>query len=140
VASVRGDRSALALAAFLAVAGTLHFVTPAMYDDIVPGWLPFSARFWTIASGVAEVAVAVIVAVPSTRAAGGLLAVALFVVVFPANVKMAIDWADRPTGEFLVALARLPLQIPLVWWGYRVYRRGARDAVMPDERVAGQRG
>jgi uncharacterized membrane protein len=97
-------------------------VAPNRYDAIVPGWLPPSARLWTIVSGLAELGVAAAVVHPRTRAAGGLLAVALFVAVFPANVKMAIDWADRSTGEFLVALARLPLQIPLGWWGYRVYR------------------
>jgi uncharacterized membrane protein len=135
----RGSRSALALAAFLVVAGIVHFVRPEMYDEIVPGWLPFSARFWTIASGVAEIVVGLVVAVPSTRAVGGLLAVALFVAVFPANIKMAIDWADRPTSEFLVALARLPLQIPLVWWSYRVYRRNARPVDTPSAPVAEHR-
>ena len=120
---------AYALAGFLAVAGVMHFIAPSGYDAIVPGWLPPSARFWTIASGIAEVAVAAVVANPRTRAVGGLLALALFVVVFPANVKMAIDWADRSTGEFLIALARLPLQIPLVWWGYRVYRNASRVEV-----------
>ena len=69
---------------------------------------------------------------PRTRAVGGLLAIALFVVVFPANVKMAIDWADRPTGEFLIALARLPLQLPLVWWGYRVYRNATTLEALPE--------
>jgi uncharacterized membrane protein len=53
-------------------------------------------------------------------------------VVFPANIKMAIDWADRSTGEFLVALARLPLQIPLVWWGYRVYRNASTVQPVPE--------
>jgi uncharacterized membrane protein len=116
---------ALALAVFLAVAGATHFLAPRGYDAIVPGWLPPSPRFWTVASGIAELAVAAVVVHPRTRWVGGLLAVALFIVVFPANVKMAIDWSDRPTGEFLIALARLPLQIPLVWWGYRVFRNAS---------------
>jgi uncharacterized membrane protein len=128
----RGSRSALALAAFLTVAGVAHFVAPSGYDAIVPGWLPPSEHFWTIASGVAEIAIAAVVAYPRTRRLGGLLAVALFVVVFPANIKMAIDWADRSTGEFLVALARLPLQIPLVWWGYRVYRNASTVQPVPE--------
>jgi uncharacterized membrane protein len=125
---------ALALAIFLTVAGISHFLVPDGYDAIVPGWLPPSERFWTIVSGLAEILVAVVVAYPRTRRAGGLLAIALFVAVFPANVKMAIDWADRPTGEFLIALARLPLQIPLVWWGYRVYNN-AKDMKRAPARV-----
>jgi uncharacterized membrane protein len=127
----RGDRSALALAAFLIVAGISHFIAPSGYDAIVPGVLPMSARFWTVASGVAEIAIGLLVALPATRAFGGLAAVALFVAVFPANIKMAFDWADRPAGEFAIALLRLPLQIPLIWWAYRVWKRNRDAEVAP---------
>ena len=49
-------------------------------------------------------------------------AAALFVAVFPANVQMALDWSDRSPVEQAVAYARLPLQIPLIWWALRVAR------------------
>jgi uncharacterized membrane protein len=48
--------------------------------------------------------------------------------VFPANVKMAIDWSDRSVAEQAVAYGRLPLQIPLVLWALKV-RRDARAPV-----------
>jgi len=52
----------------------------------------------------------------STRPAGWATA-ALFVAVFPANLKMAADtWP----------LARLPVQIPLVSWAVSVAREGRR--------------
>ena len=50
------------------------------------------------------------------------MAAALFVVVFPANVQMAINWADRPRAQRLLAYGRLPLQIPLIWLALRVRR------------------
>ena len=67
--------------------------------------------------------IAVLIADPRTRRLGGLLAALLFVAVFPANAKMAIDWSDRPAWIRALAYGRLPLQIPLVLWALLVYRR-----------------
>jgi uncharacterized membrane protein len=121
-AGTTSDRSAKALAAFLAGAGISHFVVPKFYDEIVPHRLPGPPRFWTQASGVAELACAVAVARSSTRRSGAALAAVLFVVVFPANVQMAVDWRGRPTRDRAMALGRLPLQAPLVAWALRVRR------------------
>lgn len=87
--------SPYALAALLGAAGVAHFRRPRTFDVLVPEWLPGTARDWTRASGVAELACAAAVAVPATRRAGGLASAALFTAVFPANVKMALDWRDR---------------------------------------------
>ena len=113
-------KDAAGLAGMLAAMGTLHFLAPKPFDSIVPRSLPGTPRFWTYASGVAELATAAAVAAPRTRRLGGLAAAALFAAVFPANVKMARDWRDRPAGQRAVAYGRLPLQAPLVWWGVRV--------------------
>ncbi|MGH2720292.1 MAG: DoxX family protein, partial [Actinomycetota bacterium] len=61
-----------------------------------------------------------------TRRAGALATIAVLVGVFPANVKMAIDWQDRSLPERLVAYGRLPLQVPLVLWALGVRRGAAR--------------
>ncbi len=123
---VDGSRSARALAGLLTVSGVAHFAVPRQFDAIVPRSLPGSARTWTYVSGAAELAVAAVVALPRTRRVGGLLAAGLFAAVFPANVKMARDWRDRPAPQRAVAYGRLPLQVPLVAWGLAV-RRAARD-------------
>ncbi|MFF5171396.1 hypothetical protein ACFY3U_02015 [Micromonospora sp. NPDC000089] len=114
--------NALALAGLLASAGVTHFARPRYYDAIVPRALPGPARFWTYASGVAELAVAAAVAHPATRRRGGLAAAALFVAVLPANVQMAVDWRDAGPARRAVAYGRLPVQAPLIWWGLRVAR------------------
>ena len=101
----------------------LHLLRPAPFDAIVPRALPGTARFWTLASGVAELAVAAAVAVPRTRRSGATAAAGLFVAVFPANVQMALDWSDRSTAARTVAWCRLPLQVPLVLWTLRVRGR-----------------
>jgi uncharacterized membrane protein len=117
------DRSAYALAALLAGAAVTHFAAPRPYDAIVPRGLPGSPRFWTYASGLAELTVAAAVAHPRTRRVGGLAAAGLFAAVFPANVKMAVDWRHRPPMQRAIAYGRLPLQVPLIWWALRVAAR-----------------
>ncbi|GAB4102194.1 hypothetical protein AB0C50_30510 [Micromonospora taraxaci] len=118
----RGE--AAALAGLLAIAGVTHLVRPGFYDPIVPRTLPGPARFWTYASGVAELAVAAAVAHPNTRRAGGRAAAALFVAVLPANVKMAVDWRHRRPAKRAIAYGRVPVQVPLIWWALRVARAG----------------
>ena len=108
------------LAALLAIAGTSHLLRPGWYDGLVPPFLPGDARTWTLGSGGLELLVAAAVAAPRTRRAGGLAAAALFVAVFPGNVWMAVEPGDVPRWA---ALARLPLQVPLVLWGLQVAGR-----------------
>lgn len=110
--------SPYALAALLAGAGVLHFVRPEFYDALIPPFL-LNPRAWTYASGVAELGCALAVAVPCTRRRGALATAVLFVAVFPANIYSAIEPGDLPRWA---ALARLPLQIPLVLWALQVAR------------------
>lgn len=120
---IRRDVPAVALAGLLAVAGAAHLLAPSGFDDIVPGVLPGSARFWTGLSGAVELLLAVGILVRRTRRLAATAAAVFFVLVFPANVKMAIDWRERPAPEFAIALLRLPLQIPLIWWSWWVRTR-----------------
>jgi uncharacterized membrane protein len=121
------DMVAFGLAGLLGFAGVAHFVNPGFFDEIVPHALPASPRSWTYLSGAAELACAAAVARPSTRRLGGLAAAVLFVAVFPANVQMAIDWRNRPALEQAGAYGRLPLQIPLVLWAWRVRSNASRS-------------
>jgi uncharacterized membrane protein len=109
--------SATALAGLLFVAGAAHFVVPRPYERIVPQVFG-DAAFWVRWSGVAEIVCAGLVAHPRTRRLGAAGTAALFVSVFPANVQMALH-GDIAYG---LAWARLPLQIPLVWWALRIAR------------------
>ena len=112
------------LAGLLATAGTTHFVKPRFYDPMVPPELPGPARAWTYASGVAELAVAASVINPRTRRRGALAAVALFVAVFPGNLQLAKD--AKGVKERALTYGRLPLQLPLVRWAWRVSRATPR--------------
>ncbi|MEU6104581.1 DoxX family protein [Streptomyces flaveolus] len=112
----RSERSPLLLAGLLATAGVAHFARPRPFDATVPRSLPGTPRAWTYASGVAELALAAGLAVPRTRKAAALATAAFFVGVFPANVKMAVDWRHRPAPQKAAAYGRLPVQLPLVLW------------------------
>ncbi|MEI5101146.1 hypothetical protein RB200_24545 [Streptomyces sp. PmtG] len=68
--------AALALALFLALTAVAHAVLPGSFRSLVPDWLPHPALLVAV-SALAELAVAVSLCAPSTRAAGGWSAVAL---------------------------------------------------------------
>jgi uncharacterized membrane protein len=118
----RSERSPLLLAGLLAAAGTAHFAAPRVFDAIVPRGLPGTPRTWTYASGAVELALAAGIALPRTRPTAAHVAAAFFVGVFPANVKMAVDWRHRPAPLKSAAYGRLPLQLPLVLWARGVAR------------------
>lgn len=113
--------AAWALAALLLTTGTWHFASPHGFESIVPAFLG-APGFWVAASGVAELACAVGLLVPRTRRLAGWACVVLFVAVYPANIKMALDSVDGD-GNGLIAWLRLPLQIPLVLWSLYIARR-----------------
>ncbi|KAA0102580.1 MauE/DoxX family redox-associated membrane protein [Mycolicibacterium sp. P1-5] len=106
--------------------GVGHFLAPKPFDDIVPAELPGDARFYTYASGVAEVGIGTMLLVPRTRRAGAAFAIALFLAVFPANVNMVRLWKDKPLPLKLVALARLPLQVPMIIQALAIRRNAPR--------------
>jgi uncharacterized membrane protein len=120
-----GSRQAWLMGAGLIVMGVLHFATPKAFDSIIPEEIPVSRRALTSASGVAELVIGVGLLVPRTRRVSALAAAALFVAVFPANVNTVRIFKDRPIGYRLAAIARLPLQVPLITTAVRVFQRSA---------------
>jgi uncharacterized membrane protein len=114
--------AAYRVAAMLLGVGTLHFVAPKPFDDIVPAELPGSARLYTYGSGVAEVVIGALLVPRRTRRFAALAAAFLFVGVFPANLNMVRLWWDKPWSMRAVALARLPFQIPMITIALKIRR------------------
>ncbi len=106
--------AAYRVGAMLMGIGTVHFLAPKPFDTIVPAELPGSARLYTYASGVAEIAIGASLLPRRTRRPAALAAVLLFIGVFPANVNMVRLWWDKPWPMRIAALARLPLQVPMI--------------------------
>jgi uncharacterized membrane protein len=115
---------------FLIITGTAHFIFPKGLDAIVPGFIPGDPRLWTYLSGVAEVVIGIALLTPLSikigqtpvRLLAAYAAFALFIVVYPANIKMAIDWSSRPMPSPLYAYARLPLQFGLFYWVWSIIK------------------
>lgn len=107
-------KSALFTGLALTGMGVLHLVQPRPFERLIPEQLPGTARQWAIGSGYAELATAGLLLVPATRKLGGVAATALFLGVWPGNMKMAWDWRHRPMEKQLISLGRLPLQIPMI--------------------------
>jgi len=110
------------MAAMLIGIGVVHFAAPKPFDTIIPAELPGSPRFYTYASGVAEIAIGALLVPRRTRRSAALAAVALFVGVFPANLNMVRLWRDKPLPMRAAALARLPLQIPMITTALKIWR------------------
>lgn len=100
------------IGAFL-TSGAVHLVKPEVFAPLMPSWVPMH-REVIVYSGVAELALAVGMALPPTRRLAGLASAGLLAAVFVGNVKMAQDAAKGSNTAFkAAAFARLPLQLPM---------------------------
>jgi len=109
-------------AGFLGTTGVLHFAKPEHYDAIVPRALPGSARFYTYASGVAELGIAGLLTAPKTRRAAAPPAVSPRRRRCSAVGREGGDWRHESAFKRVVAFGRLPLQIPLIHSAWKIYR------------------
>jgi uncharacterized membrane protein len=102
-------------------AGAMHFVRPAMYEQIVPPQLGHAGVLVAI-SGLAEIAGGLGLLIPRTRRAAGFGLIALLLAVWPANIYMAVESARFAAAPAWILWARVPLQVAMVWWVERISR------------------
>ncbi|MCE2736269.1 MAG: hypothetical protein ACK45J_00130 [Acidimicrobiaceae bacterium] len=114
------NRVAVVMGLFVGFAGVMHFASPEFFNDIVPPWLPPSEAFWTYISGVAEILIAVLLLRQSSRRAGAIAAIWLYIAVYPANLYMAWDWRDKPFSDQVVSYGRLPFQFLFIWLAWKI--------------------
>lgn len=102
----------------LAYAGITHLTTNRTeFQAQVPTWVPFSADFVVLASGVVEIALGIALASLQYRRQVGWLTAAFFVAVFPGNISQYINGIDAfglDTDQ--ARLTRLFFQPLLVLW------------------------
>ena len=103
------------LAVFFIAAGTNHFASPAVYEEIMPPYLPWPLALIYV-SGVAEIGLGLLALIRRFRAVAGWGLIALLVAVFPANIHMALHGFHSAAGWML--WARLPIQFLLMAWVY----------------------
>lgn len=106
----------LFLTSFLYVlAGVNHFWHPEGYLKIMPRFLPWPEAFNYLA-GVLEIVFGVLLLPLYTRSFAAWGLVILLILVFPANIQMAVDYKQQGHPLLWLAYLRLPLQLLLVWW------------------------
>ena len=117
------DALSLTLAAVFVSAGSLHFLKPAVFEGIVPPYVPMSPRTATLISGAAELAGGLGLLLPAARPAARWGLMALMLAVFPANFYMAQHAEKYAPIPAWALWARLPLQPLLIWLVWRSGRR-----------------
>src|SRR5687767_7334639 len=121
----RQRTSRLLLAGGLGVMGVLHLVARPTFEAMIPKWIPGDPAAWNYAATAAELGSAALLARERTARAGGLAAFATFAVVWVANLQHAVQGGvypgvNGPLGSPVVAWLRAPLQLPLLWWAWRI--------------------
>ncbi len=105
------------MACLYIAAGINHFRSPGFYYKIMPSYLPYPYTLIYI-SGIGESVLGILLLFKKTRqfAAWGL--VVLLIAVFPANIQMLVNYIQTNHPQLWIAIVRLPLQLPLIWWAY----------------------
>lgn len=125
----RGARvSRLVLATGLGAMGVLHLVARPTFEAMIPKWLPGDPALWNYAATAAELGSAALLSRERTARAGGMAAFVTFAVVWVANLQHVAQGGVYPEasgllGNPVVTWIRAPLQLPLLWWAWRIARR-----------------
>ncbi len=86
----------LLLGAALTYAGTTHLTTSRQeFQAQVPNWVPFSADFVVIASGIVEIALGLsLLILWKYRTQLGWITAAFFIAIFPGNISQYVNGID----------------------------------------------
>ena len=102
-----------------------HFVQTEEMIRLLPEFVPLRRELVWL-TGIAEIGIALGLAVPATRRLAGAAALVVLVLFFPANIYGALTSADfggHAQGPAYL-LIRVPLQLFLLGWTWRFGWRG----------------
>ncbi|GAB3342326.1 hypothetical protein GCM10027299_57060 [Larkinella ripae] len=111
----------LAAAIAFVLIGISHFAAPEKMEYMIAGWLPYSHEL-VIISGIAEVAGGIGLLLPRFRRLAAMGLILLLVMIFPANLNVAIHQLPPPgglpasPGYVWSRLLFQPLYIAWIWW------------------------
>jgi uncharacterized membrane protein len=112
----------LMFALFFVGAGINHFLRTGFYLRMMPPYVPFHLAAVQV-SGVAEIALGLLLLVPQTTVVAAWGIIALLVAVFPANLQMAMHPETFPEFTPAALWIRLPLQPLMMAWAFWLTRR-----------------
>ena len=113
----RGSRVARAtIAPIFLIAGVVHLGWPGLFAPLMPAAVPFPTEVIML-TGVAEIAAAIGLFVPRTRALAGIMLALYAVCVFPVNINHAVHDLSTGTGLGMAYhYPRLFAQPFICWW------------------------
>jgi uncharacterized membrane protein len=95
--------------------GVLHLVRPSAFDELMPPWLPAPVAVNAVA-GLVELACAY--GLLTRRAWARPASAVALLAVWPSNLQYALHATDElglGSPKALLAWARMPLQVPMIW-------------------------
>ena len=115
--------------ALFIVAGINHFIIPEIYLGIIPPYLPYPALLNYFAA-VTEIGLGTLLLFEKTKKLSAVLIIMLLIAFIPAHIFM-IQIAPFYLGKIyisvFVAWLRLPVQLLLILWAYKYYRKEALE-------------
>ena len=107
-------------------AGVNHFWHPKGYIDLIPPYLPVHYLL-NIISGILEISGSILMMIPYTRKLSVIIIISLLIAFIPVHIYM-VQMNGCISSNFCIASwmawARLPLQVPLIWWAWKTYKSG----------------
>lgn len=99
-----------------------HFMFVDGMISLIPNFIPFK-KLIVIASGLIEIAFAVLLLIPSLQAYTAVFLILFLVAILPANIKGAMEGIDYQTGtvggaDLAYLWFRIPLQLFFILWVY----------------------
>ncbi len=79
-------------------------------------------------SGVAELLCGILLIPTKTRKMGAWCTIALLIAIFPANIQMSIDNYASGGLMFYLSIIRLPFQLLLIYWAYRLTKNNSNKS------------
>jgi uncharacterized membrane protein len=110
---------------FFVGAGVNHFLATNFYLRMMPAYVPWHIELVRI-SGVAEIALGILMLIPKTSVLAAWGLIALLIAVFPANLQMALHPDTFPEFTATSLWIRLPLQGVLIAWAVWYTRTNTR--------------
>lgn len=121
------------MVAFYLMMGSMHFFSPAQYNTMVPDWVPWPS-FLILASGVAEIVLAVLLLFEKTRAmAARLVIVMLVVFLVLVHVPETITYYQTQHPNLVMSIVRLPIQLVFIAWAWMFTE--SNPLIQPDKTV-----
>jgi uncharacterized membrane protein len=107
-----------AMASLFIAAGAYHFVRPKFYLRIMPRRIPWHKLIVNV-SGACEIILGILLLPAVTRSFAAWGIIILLILVFPANIQMALNFHRKKNPYLWIAILRLPLQFVLIGWAFQ---------------------